>query len=91
MAFKLKGKEEKFFGILEEHAQLCQDASLILLSVCKGELDKAAGFRDIDVKEKRADELVNETAGFSSAALATLINEALLNMIKSYKKNLDYQ
>ena len=50
MAFKLKGKEEKFFGILEEHAQLCQDASLILLSVCKGELDKAAGFRDIDVK-----------------------------------------
>lgn len=62
MAFKLKGKEEKFFGILEEHAQLCQDASLILLSVCKGELDKTAGFRDIDVKEKRADELVNETA-----------------------------
>ena len=37
------------------------------------------------------EKLVNETAGFSSAALATLINEALLNMIKSYKKNLDYK
>lgn len=35
--------------------------------------------------------LVNETAGFSSAALATLVNEALLNMIKSYKKSLDYK
>ena len=30
--------------------------------------------------------LANETAGFSSAALSTLINEALLNMIKSNKK-----
>ncbi|RBQ30057.1 cell division protein FtsH [Aliarcobacter vitoriensis] len=34
--------------------------------------------------------LVNETAGFSSAALSTLVNEALLNMIKNNKKVLDY-
>ncbi|QKF66958.1 integral membrane ATP-dependent zinc metallopeptidase [Arcobacter venerupis] len=39
--------------------------------------------------EINIDKLVNETAGFSSAALATLINEALLNMIKNNKKILD--
>ncbi|WP_258237615.1 MULTISPECIES: AAA family ATPase [Arcobacteraceae] len=36
------------------------------------------------------EKLVNETAGFSSAALSTLVNEALLNMIKNDKKVLDY-
>ena len=39
--------------------------------------------------EINIEKLVNETAGFSSAALATLINEALLNMIKSEKKILE--
>ena len=39
--------------------------------------------------EINVEKLVNETAGFSSAALATLINEALLNMIKNDKKILD--
>ena len=39
--------------------------------------------------EINIDKLVNETAGFSSAALATLINEALLNMIKNNKRILN--
>ena len=39
--------------------------------------------------EINIEKLVNETAGFSSAALATLINEALLNMIKKSRKILD--
>ncbi len=39
--------------------------------------------------EINIEKLVLETAGFSSAALATLINEALLNMIKNDKKILD--
>lgn len=39
--------------------------------------------------EINVEKLVNETAGFSSAALATLINEALLSMIKNDKKILD--
>ena len=39
--------------------------------------------------EINIEKLVNETAGFSSAALSTLINEALLNMIKNRKKILD--
>ena len=29
MAFKLKGKEEKFFSILNEHAELCHEASVL--------------------------------------------------------------
>lgn len=39
--------------------------------------------------EINIERLTNETAGFSSAALATLINEALLNMIKNNKKILE--
>ena len=39
--------------------------------------------------EININKLVNETAGFSSAALATLINEALLNMIKNNKRILN--
>ncbi|CAM3508485.1 AAA family ATPase [Arcobacter aquimarinus] len=39
--------------------------------------------------EINIDKLVNETAGFSSASLATLINEALLYMIKTGKKILE--
>lgn len=35
--------------------------------------------------------LVNETAGFSSASLATLINEALLNMIKRDSKIIELE
>ncbi len=39
--------------------------------------------------EINIDKLVQETAGFSSATLATLINEALLNMIKNNKRILN--
>ncbi len=39
--------------------------------------------------EINIERLVNETAGFSSATLATLINEALLNMIKNNKRILN--
>ena len=39
--------------------------------------------------EINIEKLVAETAGFSSAALATLINEALLNMIKHNKRILN--
>ena len=39
--------------------------------------------------EINIDKLTNETAGFSSATLATLINEALLNMIKNNKRILN--
>ena len=39
--------------------------------------------------EINIDKLVQETSGFSSAALATLINEALLNMIKNNKRILN--
>jgi len=36
------------------------------------------------------EKLANETVGFSSAALSTLVNEALLNMIKNNRKVLNY-
>jgi ATP-dependent Zn protease len=39
--------------------------------------------------EINVDKLATDTSGFSSAALATLINEALLNMIKHDSKILD--
>jgi len=40
--------------------------------------------------EINIEKLVKQTAGFSSASLSTLINEALLNMIKSNREVLDY-
>ena len=49
-------------------------------------IDDREKILDLYLKDKKYDfdlkSLVNETAGFSSAALSTLVNEALLNMIK---------
>ncbi len=41
--------------------------------------------------EFNLDSLAQETSGFSSAALSTLVNEALLNMIKRGAKILDIE
>lgn len=62
MAFKLKGKEEKFFSILDEHANLCYEAAQLIESTFKGEVSKEDALADIVVKEHAADDLVNETA-----------------------------
>ena len=61
MAFKLKGKEEKFFSILENHAGLTYESAEMMERVFKGEVSKEEAFLEIDTKEKAADELVNET------------------------------
>ena len=61
MAFKLKGKEEKFFSILENHAELTYESAEMMERVFKGEVSKEEAFLEIDTKEKAADELVNET------------------------------
>lgn len=61
MAFKLKGKEEKFFSILENHASLTYESAEMMERVFKGEVSKEDAFLEIDIKEKAADELVNET------------------------------
>lgn len=61
MAFKLKGKEEKFFSILENHAALTYESAEMMERVFKGEISKEEAFLEIDTKEKAADELVTET------------------------------
>ena len=61
MAFKLKGKEEKFFSILENHAALTFESAQMMERVFKGEISKEEAFLEIDTKEKAADELVTET------------------------------
>ena len=61
MAFKLKGKEEKFFSILEKHAALTYESAEMMERVFKGDISKEEAFLEIDTKEKAADELVNET------------------------------
>ena len=40
MAFKLKGKEEKFFSILENHAALTYESAEMMERVFKGEISK---------------------------------------------------
>ena len=61
MAFNLKGKEEKFFSIMNNHAHLCHEAAQVMEKAFKGETEKEAALSEIDQKEKRADELVNQT------------------------------
>ena len=61
MAFKLKGKEEKFFSILENHAALTYESAEMMERVFKGDISKEEAFLEIDTKEKAADELVTET------------------------------
>ena len=61
MAFNLKGKEEKFFSIMNNHAHLCHEAAQVMEKAFKGETEMEAALSEIDQKEKRADELVNQT------------------------------
>ena len=44
MAFKLKGKEEKFFSILENHAALTYESAEMMERVFKGEISKEEAF-----------------------------------------------
>jgi len=57
-------------------------------------IDDRRKILDLYLKHKKYNfdlqELVNETAGFSSAALSTLVNEALLNMIKRDDNELNF-
>ena len=62
MAFKLKGKEEKFFSILNDHAVLTHEAGVLLVDAFKGEIEPADALKKITKKEKEADELVQDTA-----------------------------
>lgn len=61
MAFHLKGKEEKFFNILNNHVTLCHDAAVVMEQAFKNELPKEEALRVINQKEKEADQLVNQT------------------------------
>ena len=40
MAFNLKGKEEKFFSMLNDHAELCHEAAQLMQAVFEGEVEK---------------------------------------------------
>ena len=55
MAFNLKGKEEKFFSMLNDHAELCHEAAQLMQDVFEGEVEKR------EQKEHEADELVAAT------------------------------
>ena len=61
MAFNLKGKEEKFFSMLNEHAELCHEAAQLMQEVFEGEVEKKEALRQIEQKEHEADELVAAT------------------------------
>lgn len=61
MAFKLNSKEEKFFGILNDHATLCHEAGEIMHHALDGSIDKEEALKSITEKEVKADELVNVT------------------------------
>lgn len=61
MAFHLKSKEEKFFNLLNAHAELCHEAAIVMEQAFQGDVDKEEALALISSKEKSADEIVNET------------------------------
>ncbi len=61
MAFKLKSKEEKFFSMLNDHAHLCREASSLMEDAFRGEISMEKALEQIDIKEKAADAIVNDT------------------------------
>jgi uncharacterized protein Yka (UPF0111/DUF47 family) len=61
MAFRLKPKEEKFFSMLDAHAQLCYEAALLLKQAMDGEVEKNEALEKIGVLEGQANVLVQET------------------------------
>lgn len=61
MAFRLKPKEEKFFSMLDEHAQFCYEAATLLKEAMDGEIEKEDALERISVLEGKANELVQET------------------------------
>ncbi len=91
MAFKLKGKEEVFFNLLQQHAILCYEASLIMEQVFKGEVTKAEGFAEIDKREQQADELVNDTANRLRKTFVTPMDrEDIQMLIEQLDTTIDY-
>ena len=52
MAFKLKGKEEKFFSILENHAELTYESAEMMERVFKGEVSKEEAFLKLIQRKK---------------------------------------
>jgi len=61
MAFRLKPKEEKFFSLLEQHAQFCYEAANLLKQAMDGDIEKNEALGQISVLEGKANELVMET------------------------------
>lgn len=61
MAFHLKPKEEKFFSLLEDHAELSYQAAELLRQAMCGEIPKEDALAQIDGLANQADELVLET------------------------------
>lgn len=61
MAFRLKPKEEKFFSLLDAHAQLCYEAASLLEGAMTEEIAKEEALEKISVLEGQANELVMET------------------------------
>ena len=62
MAFGLKPKEEKFFLLLDDHAQLTHKAATLMAQAYAGEANMEEAMRKIDMMEVEADEIVAQTS-----------------------------
>lgn len=61
MNFRLKPKEEKFFLLLNEHADMCHEAAEIMQQVFEGELDRDQALETVTNLEHAADDIVTKT------------------------------
>lgn len=61
MNFRLKPKEEKFFLLLNEHAEMCYEAAEIMQKTFEGEMDREEALEKITDLEHAADDIVTTT------------------------------
>ncbi len=62
MDFRLKPKEERFFGLLNDHAKLCLESAELMNKAFLGEIGKDEALKKITKRELEADEIVEKTA-----------------------------
>lgn len=97
MAFRLKPKEEKFFALLNEHAQLCKDGANLMREAFEGKIEKEAALAEITKMELAADQLVVDTTDRLKKTFITpmdrediqLLIEQLDNTIDDIKEIMD--
>ena len=93
MAFKLKGKEEKFFSILENHAELTYESAEMMERVFKGEVSKEEAFLQLDTTLDNIKEIMDKMVMYhvgKPSDGAIRMSEIVVKCVKHINKSIGY-